>query len=1383
MVLPTKTPQGSRLNPQNTLELSQGMDIQVAVNTANAHGGEWTILLYPGAPYRQGDITHVGVANITIASMGHERAVIAPTVAPVAGVIVSGAILTLDGVDVIAPDATMPALRVTGGTCTCIGNSEFRFVGAGGDAIQQVAGILTFDHCVILTGDIDLSGSGCTLNMYFCRLVVDPIDTAGAFAHQITLEHCDLNGQNINSAATGATVISMAGCTNVGVLAHAGTGAVTLRGSEVASINMIAAGTVVAYGGYIGAITRAAGSVVWWLDDSTIKVLPSATITDGVIGYALVAAAAGGITINIAHGTYEEDSLVVPDDVQIVGEGKNFSTQIIINSVNDVITFGNVTAGIRRVGITQNGAAEAIVINNAGADVIISDCNISALAARDAIQMTAGSATIRGGIIVRGDIDLSTAACTLDMHMSCIHDGDIVTAGAFDHVVTLISVDMNNNNITNGATGATTIIFEKCIAVNAFTDASLLGTVLIETTVITTATKTGTSPWTVRVGDFGVLSNTNPVGAITCYGGLTYSLARAIGPIVIWENSNTLHVKPCTTITDTIIQWAVAAAGAGDVIIINPGTYEEAVVLTAGINLKGIDKEACIINIDHAVLITMAEGCSVSSLSLDVTCDATNVGTGIELNDAACTIEDVNIVLHRSAGLYATGILESTGATARTINIRNVRCSMSDDSNERGIAIEQAGKTVYIENSWIQGSDYGLAIGESAGVAVASTIYTTNSHFEATSAIARSVFNNGGTIRMNNDSIGQADHTGGRVLCENGGVVTYKVGPNSYEVWEGMDINHADGAGRYIFLHPGAYAYTANVSLSAGVTLEGSGAGNTTLTFSGAAITNGIVMAGDDIVVRSLEVVLAAGVGAGGSKPNGIYATGRTRLLLEEVWVTGDSTVGDDGSIVRQNGICWDTCTYSTVTGCKTYTTKRNGICLSTTTHSEVSFNQCTTATYHGILIALDSNNTRAEGNDSYLNTIVGLEVNDSHYCNVTGNHTESNGTAGIHLSSSSTHNTFNSNQANNNIVGLDLCSGDYNVATGNHCYNNSGQGINIAGNYITVAGNQCDLNDGGNIYSDGSDYVSITGNQCTGDNVAIVVFDGANAEISGNTCTGGVIRVSSMAHSSITGNTIIAAPAEAAIEILASDYCSVTGNHCFDFAGYGIYVFRSSYCNIEANECDGDNNDGTEGIYIKGDATAPADYNFVHGNTCVRCVLIGYEISGGANANHNRIIDNEVDTVPTYPFYDNGDDTEWNHIAVPFSDGTEPQDSGFLIDAGAEYARAWLILPKELQFPVKMKVYARSVVAEADKMRLELVIYGAAGNEVYTTHNGSVANHPSTSLNFGADDIIFWEIDEAGVLDLREADSVQVKVLHEDAANGDCQTNAYFRTVELEYI
>ncbi len=297
-----------------------------------------------------------------------------------------------------------------------------------------------------------------------------------------------------------------------------------------------------------------------------------------------------------------------------------------------------------------------------------------------------------------------------------------------------------------------------------------------------------------------------------------------------------------------------------------PGVYDEVVVMADHVNLRGIDKETCIIDVAHDTLVTMAEGSQLSNLTLNVTSDATASGFGVELNDAACTIENVKIILNRSAGAFAYGILESTGATARVIYIRNVRIQMTDNSNERGIGIDQAGKTVYIENSWIQGSDYGLAIGVSGGGAVASTIYSSHNHYEATAAPARSVFNNGGTIMMNGDTIGKVDHTGAGIIRENNGVITYKDIPLEYEVFAGMSIQDAITAAAAdapapaatapytVLIHPGIY--NEEISMETWVNVTGVGPKGSVVIFQADSI--GIVTLATQVQISNLTLRMGA---------------------------------------------------------------------------------------------------------------------------------------------------------------------------------------------------------------------------------------------------------------------------------------------------------------------------------------------------------------------------------------------------------------------------------------------------------------------------------------------------------------------------------------------
>ena len=293
MVMATKTPQGARLNPQNTLELSQGMSIQVAIDTANAHGGEWTILLYPSV-YREGEITQGGGANIVLKSMGPGRTTIAPVAAPATGVIVSGAELILDGIRVINPDLTMPALRVTGGTCNCIDCKFDQVGGAGGNVIEQVAGILTLRDCETDVGAIDLRDAACTLDIASCR-INGPIVTAGAFAHHVTVRHCDCNNQAFNLAATGACVYDFESNNEMGTITDDSLGAGAFNG-EICRCHVGGAGL------------HKDGTTGWLIDKSELAAITSTDDTGEIWvygGIVVVVNATAGI-IRLIGTSYRE---------------------------------------------------------------------------------------------------------------------------------------------------------------------------------------------------------------------------------------------------------------------------------------------------------------------------------------------------------------------------------------------------------------------------------------------------------------------------------------------------------------------------------------------------------------------------------------------------------------------------------------------------------------------------------------------------------------------------------------------------------------------------------------------------------------------------------------------------------------------------------------------------------------------------------------------------------------------------------------------------------------------------------------------------------------------------------------------------------------------
>jgi len=147
--------------------------------------------------------------------------------------------------------------------------------------------------------------------------------------------------------------------------------------------------------------------------------------------------------------------------------------------------------------------------------------------------------------------------------------------------------------------------------------------------------------------------------------------------------------------------------------------------------------------------------------------------------------------------------------------------------------------------------------------------------------------------------------------------------------------------------------------------------------------------------------------------------------------------------------------------------------------------------------------------------------------------------------------------------------------------------------------------------------------------------------------------------------------------------------------------------------------------------------------------------------------------------------------LILPFVDGTlflsaDGAPWGWEIDAAAEYAIALGLLPAVVQWVLKINVRAVSLVAEAHAMRLEINGYGGTDNEAFSQETIAVANKPSATINFAANDYIVWTLtptDDADIGHLLGRDSVMFKVLHEAAGNGDCATDAVFLCVEIEYI
>lgn len=405
------------------------------------------------------------------------------------------------------------------------------------------------------------------------------------------------------------------------------------------------------------------------------------------------------------------------------------------------------------------------------------------------------------------------------------------------------------------------------------------------------------------------------------------------------------------------------------------------------------------------------------------------------------------------------------------------------------------------------------------------------------------------------------------------------------------------------------------------------------------------------------------------------------------------------------------------------------------------------------------------------------------------------NGQYGIELITSDSNIISGNTCQGNTQIGIDLYNSDDNIISGNTCQGNGWDGIYVDTSFNnTISDNIFQGNTDQGIYLESSDNTAVSGNICQGNGKdGIFTTDSEHNTISVNTCQGNGnngIKLDTSSNNTISVNTCQGNDWDGILIIESSLNNVISGNTCQGNDYHGIRIDIDSHRNtIVGNSLTENSQDASntyDDIFV-----GMSNYNNIQANTCRAGVLAnkpryGINLCDDATAPDGTLVANNDlydDGFGTAPFNDDGTGTKLATYKVPFSDGSDPQDSGFLIDDNTEYARAWLRLPNKVVQVVRMKVYARSVVAEADKMRAEFVVYGGADNQPYTTHNGSVANHPSTSEDFAADDVIYWTLITAGVLALLGGDSVEVKVLHEAADNGDCTTNAYLRTVEIEYV
>lgn len=247
---------------------------------------------------------------------------------------------------------------------------------------------------------------------------------------------------------------------------------------------------------------------------------------------------------------------------------------------------------------------------------------------------------------------------------------------------------------------------------------------------------------------------------------------------------------------------------------------------------------------------------------------------------------------------------------------------------------------------------------------------------------------------------------------------------------------------------------------------------------------NAVTIAGDNVKLRDFKVVIVAGAGGAGTRPNCVYAADSTNLELTHLWLVGDLTVANDGSRLRQCGIVFgDDVDYSKIDICTCQDHAYHGISLAgsfgnVSSYNTVVDNVCRGNDRDGIALYY-SDNAVVVGNLLQGNTSNGISLYSSgHYITISGNICLGNSN-GLRLDMSSNYNAITGNVCEGGtLYGIHI-EGYYNTVTGNICEGNTLSGIRMDGRYITVVGNGCNFNIQHGIYVHGGRGSTVIGNIC----------------------------------------------------------------------------------------------------------------------------------------------------------------------------------------------------------------------------------------------------------------------------------------------------------------
>ena len=251
-----------------------------------------------------------------------------------------------------------------------------------------------------------------------------------------------------------------------------------------------------------------------------------------------------------------------------------------------------------------------------------------------------------------------------------------------------------------------------------------------------------------------------------------------------------------------------------------------------------------------------------------------------------------------------------------------------------------------------------------------------------------------------------------------------------------VEINAAIAAlpssGGTILLSEGNFACIANLTIPNNVTIAGTGT-STVLTFTGSEVTQCITISGNNVAVKSMKLVVGAGAGQAGARPNLIYASGRNYISISDCYLYGDKTVANDGSNYRQCGIRITNSVRGSIYGNTVENFWQRGIYVSTGYSYSITANQSLGVYWY----------------DFALESVYYSVVENNHVYNSAGVY----GQAGF-LLYTSVRNSVIGNTVYNSDKGIRLNNSNNNTIQDNVLYANYGVYLLTNSNYNTIAHN-----------------------------------------------------------------------------------------------------------------------------------------------------------------------------------------------------------------------------------------------------------------------------------------------------------------------------------------